>query len=370
MQEGDTELGGLQIPHGNNVNPPTPTPGPQPVASAAPQNPQPVPQSSPQPTPQLSTPQSVSQPVSQPTDRLFSQTFSPKNHTTDQSIIDSQAPQPQAFEQQFQSQIQSSALSGGDIIMDTQPSKKTKKNRIILISVIIMSMLVAVIICVIILIGRSKDVSVDNSFDKFINYLTNGDIAKSPTTDFDIKDEYMIDYYYFSGSKEERQAYFKQLKQLWENFVKNDDTKSEVEKEIISEINDNLSVINLSIDKGIIPAEEIFRQYIKGGEDGARTYYEDYYASENKMNEMEMQYIFYQDSYLNDILNVIKLYIANQCVNGDNIDEKCAEEKGIYETGDYKRVANSLRLIVNYTDEAEAQVKKSCEELIKIRTNG
>lgn len=39
MQEGDTELGGLQIPHGNNVNPPTPTPGPQPAASAVPQIP-------------------------------------------------------------------------------------------------------------------------------------------------------------------------------------------------------------------------------------------------------------------------------------------------------------------------------------------
>lgn len=35
MQEGDTELGGLQIPHGNNINPPTPTPGPQPDSSAA-----------------------------------------------------------------------------------------------------------------------------------------------------------------------------------------------------------------------------------------------------------------------------------------------------------------------------------------------
>lgn len=59
MQEGESELGGLKIPHGNTT-PPSSTPGPQPAASAA-TNSEPAP--SPTPTP---NPQPATSPVPQP----------------------------------------------------------------------------------------------------------------------------------------------------------------------------------------------------------------------------------------------------------------------------------------------------------------
>lgn len=164
MQEGDTELGGLQIPHGNNVNPPTPTPGPQPDSSAAPQNPQ-----------SIQSDQSVS--------HLTSQTFILNNTTNEETQLNSiasqpasppqQTPPPQFF-QQFSTQPTPS--NTGDVIFgDTLPRQPRKGLIVTIITCLILFITAG--ISVYLIVRNNNNASTDSNADtktllnRYSNYL-------------------------------------------------------------------------------------------------------------------------------------------------------------------------------------------------------
>ena len=144
MQEGESELGGLKIPHGNTT-PPTPTPGPQPVGFETLQNTQNTPSTAPtisatpvtQSSPQSFIPNNTTEKETNSTD-LASQTPTPQSTQPVQPLQPSarspqptsQAPfSPQPFPTQPSQPFidQPTPAAASDILLSPTPTKKFKK---------------------------------------------------------------------------------------------------------------------------------------------------------------------------------------------------------------------------------------------------
>lgn len=315
-----------------------------------------------------------SQSRSQLADQLISQTFSSGTPSVQSSpnvttykthppqpiqpdIILSASQQPTA-----QFSTQTSQFDDNDIVVNALPSKKSKKG--LLIGFILVLAFVAIIgLLIVFVFSNNRNNTAKGSFENFVVYLTGENDASKAISDFNANSIYSIDKYYYSNNKEERQSYFGQLGQLWETFIEN--YEPDEKEELVKEANDYLKVLRLYVDKGIIPGEKILEQFLKDGEDGVRSYFNDYYSSKNIISDLEMHYLFYQDTYLKDILNLIQLYYINGCIAGDEVSEACIKEKSLYDSGEYNQMKKSIQSIHNFVDDTEKQVKITCEELIE-----
>ena len=342
MKEGEPVLGGPQVTPGN-IQPANP--GVQPMGFETLQNTQAT--------------QSAQAP---------SQTFAPNNTAGGGVQLNNLAPQPQPISQlhQFQPQTQSqfpaqstSIISGtGDITLNNTPPKKSKKGLII---AIIVAMIIIGVSALFLVIGTINKGTQEDLFGNFISYLENGNNSNVDMADFNADDIYAIDTYYYSDNKEERRLYFEQLDQLWTKFTES--YKSE--DSLVKEIDNSLSIVKLYVDKGIVPIEEILKQYIENGESGVRSYFSNYYTLSNDVSDMEMQFLSYQDDYIKDALSFIQLYYINGCIINNTVNEVCIEEKNLYSEKEYKQMMLTLQSIRNFVNNAEKQTKITCEELIE-----
>lgn len=337
MQEGDTELGGLQIPHGNNVNPPTPTPGPQPAASAVPQNPQPVPQSSPQPTPQLSTPQSINQLVSQPADQLFSQTFTPNDTTDGGAQPDSPTPQPapipqqvslpQSF-QQFSTQLSSSILDDGDITTGGVP-QKSKKLLVVAAAIVLIIIMAGALTC---LVFQQKNNSSTEpiatlatnyreAFNEYVNYIFYGEDSINNITESINSTTY---YAIWSAADNKDINFFNKAKNLLEIFENwQGRPRDELLDLLIDKYSDTFDFYYLYSIEPTVPSNFIEKLYINDGKNTAAEYIEERYKAFKESSKLAQDYASNQKEVDLLILEKIDIAHTNGCLEDNSLNQEC-----------------------------------------------
>ncbi|MBQ2643354.1 hypothetical protein IJG11_00340 [Candidatus Saccharibacteria bacterium] len=292
-----------------------------------------------------------------------------------QGFVGVQVAQPQMVAQpqapgsmQFQPQVVSSSTE--DVVLGGAGPKKSRRG--VVVGVVIAG-LVLIGLGVGAILSFNGDIMMSglatNSFEDFVGYMMSGGNANSDVADFDAESAYAVDNFYYRSGTEEGKEYFRQLNQRWENFVKNS-KENENEEDLIAKIGDGVKVMDIYAEKGIIPGEEVLRRYISGGEDGARTYFLEYFASDDAVSDMEMQYLVYQDDYLDDVLDMIRIYGENGCIIDDGVNEACIEEKGLYNSGEYQQMMRAAQVLRDYVMEIKNQTKVVCGELIKMRAGG
>lgn len=236
MQEGESELGGLKIPHGNTT-PPTSTPGPQPVGFETLQNTQNTPPATPtisatpatQSSPQSFIPNNTTEKETSSTN-LASQTPTPQSTQPVQPLqpsarspqSTSQAPfSPQLFptqpSQPFIAQPTPAATS--DILLSSTPTKKSKKWPTITIVSILVCAIIAGVIALIVFASKSaQNASAEALFNKFVNYLATGEEVETSPETISPDLTYTIDEYLESEDQDGKKEYFKNLDNIWAAF--------------------------------------------------------------------------------------------------------------------------------------------------------
>ena len=302
-------------------------------------------------------------PQPQPADQLIAQTFASGGLPNQPGTV---APpyQPQQSTAQFFAQAVVPDNSSASAVAHQR--KKSKKPLIVTLILIFTLVVVGGLLIAYMVINNMDNNSAKNPFEEFIIYLTGEDDANKAMTNFIEDNYYAIDKYFDQQGTEESKNYFNQLHQQWEKYV-NSNRDEDDEKDLITEIDGDLGVVYLYTEKNIIPAEEVLKRYQQDGEDGAIAYFSEYFALENRISEKETQYIMYQDNYLSSVIKMIKIYQNNGCITGNNIDERCIEMKGLYNSQDYRYMMQAVSAIRNYAVDSKNQVKIACEKLIKVR---
>lgn len=318
MQEGDTELGGLQIPHGNNVNPPTPTPGPQPVVPAAPQNPQPI--QSPQPVTQL-TPQ----------------TFTPNDTTDGGAQPDSPTPQPapiprqvsppQSF-QQFSTQLSPSILDDGGITTSGVP-QKSKKLLVVAAAIVLIIIMAGALIG---LVFQQKNNSSTEpiatlatnyreAFNEYVNYIFYGeDSINNITESIDSTTYYAI----WSAADNKDINFFNKARNLLEIFENwQGRPRDELLDLLIDRYSDTFDFYYLYSIEPTVPSNFIEKLYINDGKNTAAEYIEEKYKVFKESSKLAQDYASNQKEV--DLLILEKIDIAhmNGCLEDNILNQEC-----------------------------------------------
>lgn len=269
MQEGDTELGGLQIPHGNNVNPPTPTPGPQPAASAVPQNPQPTP-----PAAQPASFESL-----QNTQNIQSTPSAPIQNNN-LGIGRSLTSQSQFTPRQPQAQMTSSSME--DVVLGIPEPRKNKKGLIIGIIITVL-VLVCMSIGATLLLKENtvkEAIKNKNTFNTYANYLLFGNAVDNI---IDVEPNDMGDITYALDCEDKTQTeckdFFEEAKKLLDNF-KNSNYQTGLSEESTSEVENYFSIFDKYYNYiifGEMDDDTILAICMEKGYDGAIEYIKNYY---------------------------------------------------------------------------------------------
>lgn len=331
MQEGDTELGGLQIPHGNNVNPPTPTPGPQPVAPATPQNPQPI-----------QSDQSVSQ--------LTSQTFIPNNTINEETQLNGvasqpvsppqQTPPPQSF-QQFSNQ--STPSNTGDVILSDASPQQSRKGPIIA-TIVCLALLMIIGISVYFVIQNNgnkitdDNVDTETSLNRYSSYLLyqvenkekfNENLAMWPND--------KINENLALPNEQNKVEYFDTLIALFNTFsdsyysdVSLQETLNADKKELLNGLSDNnksaLEALRIYATIPNLSMEDMAILYFTNGGNGMIDYVNEIYADIVLSNNTIVSN--YGESKINlahEIVGLYDVYNSLGCISDNTLIDSCIE---------------------------------------------
>ena len=306
MQEGESELGGLKIPHGNTT-PPTPTPGPQPVGFETLQNTQNTPPATPtisatpatQSSPQSFIPNNTTEKETSSTD-LASQTPTPQSTQPVQPLqpsarspqSTSQAPfSPQPFPTQPSQPFiaQPTPAAASDILLSPTPTKKSKKWPVITIIVIIIVSIIGLIIWLFTNPNSSfqlgaQDAQVKELYNQYTNYILFGEDTANDVEEFDPTDTFFIDENY---ENEEFLINAQDLfQEFYEKFIDSNLTETTVvpvqsTKEHFEFLVQRLNVVPID--------EELFQVYIESGKEAAIEYINNFYDlsdDENYLTEL------------------------------------------------------------------------------------
>ena len=286
MQEGDTELGGLQIPHGNNVNPPTPTPGPQPVTSATPQNPQ---------------------PTSQPPQFRFQ------------------------ARPQFPAQAAPITSGASDIILGSTPPKKSKKPLIVTIIIILITIVAGVLAYFIFQQNNNNSVepiatSATNyreAFNEYANYILYGeDSLKNIANTYESDTSYAI----WQAADEKNETFFNKAKALFNNIVEQlRNSESDIDLVLFNGYANVFDFYYLYNTSPGISNINILEKYIQDGEEATSEYINNNYKVFEESSNLAQSYARSQKEL--DLLTLEQISIAysNDCIENGTIDQNCLD---------------------------------------------
>lgn len=396
MKEGEPELGGLQVPHGD-VNSSTSVSGTQPAISESSQISQPTPIATPMPsTPPSSVSQTTPIPQPQPTtqsfqpaDQLISQTFttfSTQNKPSTQppmsnfdtphaasnfteianSRVSSSLPQSMQSQPQPQPRsqfpIQPSPITSDsrDVMLSSTAPKKSKKGLIIG-SILITVFLIG--IGAIILFGNViTNNSIKNSFENFVSYLMS-DRDDSSVWNFNPDDVYAMDIFFQDIGSREASKYFKELNNRWQTFSRNN--IDNLNQQYLTTISGDLDILESYAAESIITKDEMLGQYLVEGQDILLAYTPNYYIENSyEPSMLASQYMAAWDDYLNGTINLFKSYTENDCIEQGKINNICVEDKNIHAQNAYGQLMSSEENLKYYAENIKDEVKMQTEKLI------
>ena len=360
MQEGDTELGGLQIPHGNNINPPTPTPGPQPVASAAPQNPQPV----------ATAVQPANFESLQNTQNIQSAPSAPIRNN-DLGIGRSLTSQPQFTprqpQTQFSNQLDFVSSGTGDIALDGNSPKKNKKGAILIVILVIVILFGILIMFI---VGNTTGVNEKNgerNFNIFANYILYGRTDDSQNLETESANPYALKGLAFYENDKAKEFYPLAM-DYWNAFNNTYPKQDENITSKMTEINSELSFLDKVTNTELISGTKALEIYYRGGEDELTNEYAKYYSDFRQDSDVFRDFMIIQDTYISNIIQLLKLYNQEGCIVDAKEDLKCIEEKQLTNNEYYAGVIDVNRKTAQYISNIENELINDVIELNSLIT--
>lgn len=259
--------------------------------------------------------------------------------------------------------------TGGDIVLQPEAPKKSKK-PLVLIIILILVLVGAFAAYVFVnsksgqnLLGQANPAT---SFNRYANYLLYGEDSDKP-----LEEEYNDTKVYtiekLNGS-DDANAFFDVSQQLFDNFysdfykmpINNEELKS-----LVDDYRGNLSLVKIHSNTEDIEAENFISYYIKNNAQNTKKLVEEKYSPFlNSDLETVRQYGQNQSEYWILTADLLKKADGQGCLTGNAFDYACVNKVMTQEEGD--AISQKGNLAMQILQKAQNSVVRDCWTISKI----
>ena len=322
-------------------------------------------------------------PRPQSADQLIAQTFTTNSQPTQAATANPitqyvQTPYPQRLAPHFsnQSPIQlSQSGNEGDIIINAPSTSKSKRSLAIAGIVLLISSVAACVILIIINLQTSNTneqqheaTNYREAFNQYANHVLYGNDS---STDILAKPDNVVNYAIWDASNNKDIAFFDKAKNLFDNFMKQDNEDLSETTNVILQRYVNVFDFYYLYNTTSKPSYDmILEKYIQEGKDVATAYINDSYKVFEDSSELAQIYGTNQKEVDLSILDQIDIAASNGCLKSGVMDQICI---GSFAAISSERRSSLIDIIQSIKYDASDEVVNDCyilaNEIYKTKEN-